>query len=361
MLEYLKRLGFYPRNVVWELTLACNLQCRHCASRAGKARPDELTHEEALDLADQMVELGTERVTLSGGEPTLREGWNELGARLTSHGVRVNIISNGRTWTREHAELALQAGLESAAFSLDGLEEVHDHIRKKGNFQEVLQALTVCAEAGLPASVVSIVHRRNIGQLTHMHELLNRLGVRTWQLQLGNPGGNMADNPELVIEPRDVLRIVPAIARMRRWGVLPKVIAADNVGYYGEHEKIIRDRGARIFFWVGCRAGCHVLGIESNGNVKGCLSLPSSVNNVFDFIEGNVRERSLAEIWNDENAFAYNRKFKVEQLTGFCRTCRYNDICRGGCSWTAFSHTGSRFGNPFCYYRVAVEAGIIDP
>ena len=62
MIEYLKRLGFYPRNVVWELTLACNLRCRHCGSRAGKARDDELTEVESLDVVDQLAALGAERV-----------------------------------------------------------------------------------------------------------------------------------------------------------------------------------------------------------------------------------------------------------------------------------------------------------
>ncbi len=128
MIEYLKRLGFYPRNVVWELTLACNLRCRHCGSRAGKARDDELSEVEALDVADQLAALGAERVTLSGGEPTLSPYWHTVGKRLTDQGVRVNIISNGKTWTADHTRMAKEAGLESAAFSLDGLEDVHDRI-----------------------------------------------------------------------------------------------------------------------------------------------------------------------------------------------------------------------------------------
>jgi len=46
MLPVLERLGRKPYQVVWELTLACNLNCRQCGSRAGAARPDELTTEE---------------------------------------------------------------------------------------------------------------------------------------------------------------------------------------------------------------------------------------------------------------------------------------------------------------------------
>ena len=361
MIEYLKRLGYYPRNVVWELTLACNLRCQHCGSRAGEAREDELTLEEATALADQLAALGTERVTLSGGEPTLSPYWHLIGKRLTDQGVRVNIISNGKTWDAEHTRLAKEAGLESAAFSLDGLEQTHDRIRRKGSYDEVLRALDACAEDGLPTAVVTHINRLNLHTLPQMRDLLGGCGVSSWQLQLGNPAGNMSDNSDLVIVPKDLLEIVPIVARLRSEDRKPRVFAADNVGYYGEFEKAIRDRGARVFFWVGCRAGCQVLGIESNGNIKGCLSLPSAANNVYDFIEGNIRERSLPEIWCDDNAFAYNRRFTVDQLTGFCRTCRYNDICRGGCSWTAHSHTGSRFENPYCYYRVAVEEGVIEP
>jgi 2-iminoacetate synthase ThiH len=57
-----------PNYAVWELTLACDLACRHCGSRAGRARPDELTTAEAVDLVRQMHELGIQEVALIGGE-----------------------------------------------------------------------------------------------------------------------------------------------------------------------------------------------------------------------------------------------------------------------------------------------------
>src|SRR5262245_43046472 len=60
-----------PVHAVWELTLACDLACRHCGSRAGRARPDELTRDEALDLVRQLAELGVQEVTLIGGEAYL--------------------------------------------------------------------------------------------------------------------------------------------------------------------------------------------------------------------------------------------------------------------------------------------------
>src|SRR5690606_38498507 len=53
-----------PIYAVWEITLRCDLACRHCGSRAGRSRPDELDTEEALDMVRQMAELGVREVTV---------------------------------------------------------------------------------------------------------------------------------------------------------------------------------------------------------------------------------------------------------------------------------------------------------
>lgn len=55
MLDILKQVGFHPRACVWELTLACNLRCKHCGSFAGNRRERELDLEESLRVADQLA------------------------------------------------------------------------------------------------------------------------------------------------------------------------------------------------------------------------------------------------------------------------------------------------------------------
>lgn len=47
--------GHVPVHVVWEITLACNLKCLHCGSRAGLRRPDELTTAECLEVVDALA------------------------------------------------------------------------------------------------------------------------------------------------------------------------------------------------------------------------------------------------------------------------------------------------------------------
>src|ERR1700691_3426568 len=112
-----------PSYVVWELTLACDLACGHCGSRAGRARPDELTTEECLDLVDQMADLGVKEVTLIGGEAYLHAGWLDIIRRLTHHGIPTTTTTGGRGMTREMVKEAKAAGLVGASVSLDGDEE----------------------------------------------------------------------------------------------------------------------------------------------------------------------------------------------------------------------------------------------
>jgi len=356
MIPVLKRIGFKPYQVVWELTLACNLNCRHCGSRAGKARPDELSTAEALQLCKDLADMGTRRMTLGGGEPTLREDWCLIAETLISRGIRTNLITNGRTWNKTLARRAKLFGLDSVAFSIDGCEVTHDFIRRtEGQWKHLLEVIDETVEAGVKVSAVTQLNRKNLAELEELRDVLAAHGVRAWQLQLGTPTGNMADNRDLVLMPEDMLDMVPRIAKMRRETEKPKIFVGDNIGYYGEYEQDLRDQGGALPFWIGCRAGCTVLGIESNGNIKGCLSLPSAREGLDRFVEGNIRQRPLKDIWNDMNAFAYNRQFTVDRLTGFCRTCAYNEICRGGCSWTSFAHTGDPGGNPYCYWRVLQE------
>src|SRR4051812_36710902 len=61
----------HPAYVVWELTLACDQPCTHCGSRAGDARPTELSTDAALKIVDQLAAAGAREVVLIGGEAYL--------------------------------------------------------------------------------------------------------------------------------------------------------------------------------------------------------------------------------------------------------------------------------------------------
>ena len=118
----------YPRYVVWELTLACNMRCEHCGSAAGKARTDELTRDQMLRVCDELGELECERVTLLGGEPLIHPHWFDVARRIKHNGYLANVITNGWTLHRESlCDRLAEAELSIVGISVDGLGD--DDIR----------------------------------------------------------------------------------------------------------------------------------------------------------------------------------------------------------------------------------------
>src|SRR4029079_5271209 len=131
-----------PVHVVWEITLACNLKCQHCGSRAGRPRPNELSTEESLEVVDLRARLGTREISLIGGEAYLRRDWTEIVRAIRGHGIYCAMQSGARHPTRARIREAVEAGLQGLGVSIDGLPELHDEIRGvPGSYEMAIQAL----------------------------------------------------------------------------------------------------------------------------------------------------------------------------------------------------------------------------
>lgn len=337
---------YAPKVAVWEITFKCNMNCLHCGTSAGQARQSELTTDEALRLCDELAQLGCRQLTLSGGEPLLRQDWTDIARRLKSNGIQLGLITNGYLMTRETAAILKEIGFGTVGVSFDGNEEVHNQIRRNpDSFDRVISAFGHLREAGLYTCGVSQISRHNLGALEEMRQILIKNGVNSWQLQMTMLTGRMRDeSQDYILRGKDLAALADYIVSVVNKPEI-KVITGENIGYYNHQEKYLRDG----FGFGGCHAGLRVIGIESNGNIKGCLSMPE------DFVEGNIRERSLTEIWNDPKAFSYNRNFTPKSGAGFCRDCQYFENCRGGCGCTAYASSGNRYDNLFCLYRIEEE------
>ena len=73
-----------PFLVVWDLTYACSLRCKHCYSTAGKPWKDELSTEEALKAVDVLADAGVTALAFSGGEPLIRKDFFEIASTQQS-------------------------------------------------------------------------------------------------------------------------------------------------------------------------------------------------------------------------------------------------------------------------------------
>lgn len=343
-----------PVYCVWELTLACDLACRHCGSRAGKARPDELSTAECLDVVAQLAEVGVRDVALIGGEAYLRPDWVTIATAVRRAGMTVRMVTGARGLDPERGGLevlrgAKDAGLANISVSVDGLEAAHDRQRGKGSFASAGRAMAAIREAGIRLAANTQLNRLSIGDLEALAELLVTRGVNAWQVQLTVPMGRAADRAgELVLEPYQLLDLFPRLAKVAAEVLAPagvQLAPANNIGYFGPFEQVLRLGGADGVHWEGCPAGKWALGIEADGSLKGCPSLPTA-----SYVGGNLRTMRLAEILQTEPLRRLRERDETA-LWGFCRTCYYAEVCKGGCSWTAHTTLGRPGNNPFCHHR----------
>lgn len=331
---------FQLRSCVWEITLACCFRCAYCGSRGGKARENELTTAECLDVARQLAEMGCRRVSVIGGEVFMRPDWAEIVDALTSRGVKACIITNGFRMSPAVISELKRVNVESVAVSIDGVRAVHDAYRRKGSYDRAIETLKVLAAAGIPVSVITSLRADNAPLLSALYRELRQLPLFAWQIQACSPMGSAGDNGlSVLFNAREVIRFVAETAPSAPFAVG----VADNIGYFTSEEGSIR--GVSGAYFEGCSAGLTTLGIDSVGNVRGCESMYDE-----RFVEGNLRERSLADIWTAPEAFAYNRRFTPEMLTGACKTCPQGDICAGGCRSYNFFTTGRLYENCLCAF-----------
>jgi len=343
------RSSYTPVHAVWEITLACDLKCQHCGSRAGKRRSAELTTGECLDLVRQLARMGTREVTLIGGEAYLRRDWLQIIREIRDQGMDCSMQSGGLNLTEDRIKAAVDAGLQALGISVDGLRELHDDLRGvKGSFDAAFEALHAVKKYGIASSVNTQITSLVIPQLRELMNVFIAAGAKTWQVQLTVAMGRAADHPELLLQPYELLELMPLLAGLYEEGAGRGflLLPGNNIGYFGPYESLWRGSGDDRVYWTSCNAGQNTLGIEADGTIKGCPSLPTS-----PYAGGNIRDRNLKNIWWQTDELNINRGRTTEELWGFCGSCYYAAACKAGCTWTTHVLFGRAGNNPYCHHR----------
>jgi len=336
----MKRPG--PGCAVWETTLKCNLKCIHCGSAAGTPRSDELSTEEALDLVEQLKGIGTRGVAMMGGEPFLRTDWSSIARRIRELGMDLSLITNGFIGNPKTYEEIEAIRPDLVTVSLDGgTPETHDRIRGvQGSFAKAIASIDHFVEMGLPTGVITTVHKLNLHELKQVRQLLLGKGV-SWQIQMATPFGRLTR--DLVLSHEEYYGLAMFIAASQKQYSKKElmVAGAHDMGYFSSVLAPVQVKP-----WTGCQAGISTLGIQSNGNLSGCLALTEG------FTEGNIRQKPLSEIWNSDEFAKYARNVKRAQLGDECKRCAYARMCKGGCSAVSVSMCGGLHKDTYCLHRI---------
>lgn len=314
------RIEMHPlRQLFWESTLRCNLNCKHCGSDCKfVANTPDMPMEDFLRVIDESVtpHVDTHKVLIiiSGGEPLVRNDIEEVGRQLYRREYPWGMVTNGMALTQERFDRLRAAGLRSMAISLDGMEEDHNWMRGNANsFANAMRAIRILAsQTDVIWDVITCVNQRNIKYLPQLKDMLYDNGVRDWRLFGIFPMGRAKQYDELQLSNADFRRLMEYIMEFRKEGKVRTNYACE--GFLGEYEGKVRDQ------LYHCDAGVSVASILIDGSISACGSIRSK------FYQGNIYKDDFWDVW--ENRFeSYRDRSWAKQ--GICADCKMWRYCEG--------------------------------
>ena len=338
--------GERPFVLIWELTQACELACKHCRAEADPdCHPDELTTAEGKALLDEAADFGDgQLVVLSGGDPLARPDTTELVRYGTEQGLRMTMTPSGTSsLTPERIQALADAGLGRMALSLDGASaSTHDEFRQEtGSFEETMTAARAARESGLPVQINTTVCRETVDELPALRERVAELGAVLWSVFFLVPVGRGA-----VLEPispahaEEVMKWLCEIQEDVPFGI--KTTEAPHYRRVALQQQTDSEDAGPVSDGIGRRTGI-VAGdgfafVSHLGDVypSGFLPVPA----------GNVRTDSLVKVYRESDLF--QRLRDRDELTGKCGACPYRAVC-GGSRSRAYAYTGDPLASdPLC-------------
>lgn len=239
--------------IEWEITAACPLSCPDCSSRQMEHGAD-LAFSRQSEVVDRLVAAKVSLVSLSGGEPLAHPRWEALARRLAGGGVAVQMLTSASVWDAMTARRMKDAGVGRVWLGIDATGAAHDRFRgQPGLWDRVVGAVADLRAAEVPMGVFTTVRSRTVHGLEALARWVRDNGVTDWFLWAAVSGDRTgAVSGDLAM--KNFSR--PAIERMIARTVRDTRIWVGDTWRPGE---------------VACGAGDSVLGISSDGRVRGCL------------------------------------------------------------------------------------------
>ena len=351
----------YRKNVHWSITGACNLRCRHCFMSAPHAKHGAPSHEEIMNVADQLAECGVFSASLTGGEPLIREDFPEIIDALNARGIALTTIyTNG--WLVEEALLdALeQKGVHpSFQLSFDGIGW-HDFLRGvPGAEEKTIAALKLLQRRGYSVAVSMCIHKKSAGVLRDSVRLLASLGVRSVKC------GSMMEQGEWASPEVAGLRLTQQEELEMFEAYIPQYFTDDAPLSIMMSGAFLYEKGSKnwgIFYHRECprdkedeRLSCPVLGeafyIGADGVVAPCQGMCDCA---YGRNFPSLKERPLREILTDSDyvKLSYATVGDVRRGNGECVRCEFIDRCAGSCRNSALMAGDNYYGvDPAaCYF-----------
>lgn len=333
-----------PSVILWSITRACNMACRHCHTVGKPAKADdELSTAEALALMDQFGSCGVHCVIFTGGEPLMRRDLLDVARHAIQRDLDLWLITNGWLVSEPIAREIAGIGFSRVLVSLDSARpERHDAFRNMpGCFDRATTATSRLLEAGARVALIVTINRMNFDEINDILALARRLEVNCVNFQTFKPTRASKtqtwDGQPMNLTPDEWRVTLERLLRLQ--AKVPDMTL--DIGS-GGHEPILSLYDPLGGNCLACDCGATLGSVEANGDVTLCIYTP-------DLIVGNLREDDLRTIWREAPVL---RQLRTRVPRGKCRHCERFAQCGGGCPAVIWNTYG-RFDlpDPNCWWR----------
>jgi len=347
--------GGSPLMFYYEITMACDLVCKHCrASAQETAHPEELSTEQSKALLDQVADFSRRpMLVLTGGDPLKRADLFELIRHAKSRGLHVALTPSATPLaTFEAFKQAKNAGVQGLGISLDGVDAAtHDAFRGwEGSFHRTMEMLANARKLQVPVQVNTTMTRRNFLQVDAMAELLASQGIAMWSVFFLVPVGRGVE--EQRIKPQQYEQVFERLWRHARQK--PYAVKTTEAPHYRRYvlqrggdplagpedaESAIGRKMHRAPLGVGDGKG--VMFVGHTGEIYPAGFLPISC--------GQFPRDSVIDAYQNHAVFRALRD--PDHFKGRCGICEFRHAC-GGSRARAHALTGDFLEtDPDCVYQ----------
>jgi len=328
-----------PLGVLFQITNRCNLDCIHCYQVRDEER--ELSFEEIARILGELREAGTLFVSLTGGEPFVRDDLRAIVEEARRLRFVVSIKTNGVLVGPDEADWISGAGVSEVHVSVYGPDAAqHDRTTKRrGSFSETVAAIEALRAADVHVQMSVPLMRTNVAQFDEILALARRLGCRP------------AVEPQISVKEdcnRGVARLRSGDLDLARFFAHPEVMRRQREETERRMELAKSGDLLSAHPCSSCHSFCH---IDHLGRVRACNALP--------IVGGSLREMSFEKIWRESEALDRVRRVRVGDLP-ICRECNLIAYCTR-CQGDAFLEEGDLLApSPDACRRAALLRAVLD-
>lgn len=288
-----------PFTVCMWITDYCNLACKYCYAMPFSGR--RIDTRRALELIDEMADIGVFNITLAGGEPFLHPDILDLILHGTRRGIRVGVLSNGVAIDSDMIRV-LEENTDSKSFmlqiSLDSPDpEINDSVR--GKTDRALATIERVAASSIDLQLACVVHKLNLRQA---HLMIDAFYPRVKRFHFLNVQRTeqALRHPELLLDENDADDFWTHLGEYAKRFPPDLLLPSLRVQLRSRGQAVGRAEFSMAetasFDCASCSAGLSHLQIDSKLNVLGCDIAKDYT------VMGNVAEQTFSEVYHSAQA-----------------------------------------------------------